>query len=455
MPVLQALVERFDEAAQSGDPTEHKLKYVSAADVLPILRAALVEPGKTGEIDSSNISNLSGSNSSFSGSSYNSSSSNSSDMSGSKDVSARVAVKDDTDKATSVIVGKTRLIADNRTNTIVVIGPPASSKMVDQVLAVVDRPPKQVYLSTVIGQMSNTGSQELGIDILQKFTGNPNLGVGTISNPFKVTGPLNPQGVQVGTSAITQAAAGTNVYGLAGNTIAFYVQALQQTNRFRILSRPSVYTSNNKKAIISSGSEQPVPSSTQSNLVGNGNATNTSTVLNTNVQYKNVVLELAVVPLINANNEVTLNIAQRNDSLGDNVAVGSTTARAINTQELTTSITVANGQTVVLGGLLSDRDDLEKTGTPILSDIPILGALFSNTKKSTTKNELIILIQPIVIESPELAELQKDKQVQSEGLDQEAVKFLNQGNSMMKTPAEETHQFLRDVFNLPPPVPHR
>lgn len=425
MALLIALVQRLDEAAQIGEPAEFHLRYVSASEVLPVLKAALAEPDAEGALQQTE----------FDTQSRTSRQSTERDLSGSKDVISRVQTREDAALATSVIVGKNRLIADNRTNTILVIGPPQSSNVVRKVLDIVDRPPKQVYLATVIGQMSNTGSQELGVDILHRFRGGEGFGAGGIIKNFEVAGPLNPFDLELASPAMHEVGAGLSVFGVAGHSINFYVRALQETNRFSILSRPSVYTSNNKKAIISSGTQQPVPGTTQSNIVGNttGNNSNPSTVLNTTVEYKDVVLELAVVPLINANNEVTLQIAQRNDSLGENVQIGHTLARAINTQELTTSITVPNGQTVVLGGLLTDREDMIKTGVPLLSDIPLLGKLFSNERNQKTKSELVILIQPIVIESPAQASEASLQQMQQSAFSEELLRFMNRPFGDLKT----------------------
>ncbi len=107
---------------------------------------------------------------------------------------------------------------------------------------------------------------------------------------------------------------GTNIYVAAGNAFAAIVHLLESTNKFKILSRPTVFTSNNKKAIIASGQEVPVPTST---------LTNAGTVLNTasiqsSIEYKSVVLQLEVVPLINSEKEVSLDILQKIDSLVPN-----------------------------------------------------------------------------------------------------------------------------------------
>src|SRR5205823_11141780 len=104
--------------------------------------------------------------------------------------------------------------------------------------------------------------------------------------------------------------AGTNIYVAAGNAFAAIVHLLESTGKFKIISRPTVFTSNNKKAIIASGQEIPVPVSTLSN------ATNTLNVasVQSSIEYKKVVLQLEAVPLINSEKQVSLDILQKLDS---------------------------------------------------------------------------------------------------------------------------------------------
>src|SRR5205823_6861482 len=100
---------------------------------------------------------------------------------------------------------------------------------------------------------------------------------------------------------------GTNIYVAAGNAFAAIVHLLESTGRFKVVSRPTVFTSNNKKAIIASGQEVPVPVNTLTNtgVVG------TTAAVSASIEYKKVVLQLEVVPLINSEKEVSLDILDR------------------------------------------------------------------------------------------------------------------------------------------------
>ncbi|MDD2707906.1 MAG: secretin N-terminal domain-containing protein [Verrucomicrobiae bacterium] len=388
-PLFVSLVRKLDATASLNEPKKYRLKFVAASDMVGILQTALADRASSDAPATPPPTPVPAAKTTASGGSS---------LSGSG-IEGLVAESEDASRAISVVVGNTRLIADNRTNTLIVIGPPSSWMVAEKVMEIMDRPPKQVYLATVIGELYNNGTQEMGVDLLQKFAkSGDNKGIASIMNNFTLKGVTEPRAVTTG-AALTSAANGLTVYGLIGNEINAYLHVLSKTDRWHLLSRPSVYTSNNKKAVISSGVQQPVPSTTQSDVVSGGG----TTVLNTTIDYKDVLLQLAVVPLINANNDVTLNIAQCNDTVGEEVDLNTVTAYAFNRQHLNTSVTVANSQTVVIGGVLSDKDEFHKIGVPLLGDIPGLEYLFSTRTKTRLRRELIVLIQPTVIEPPENA----------------------------------------------------
>ena len=128
-------------------------------------------------------------------------------------------------------------------------------------------------------------------------------------------GVLDPAGLINFGNALQQVAGGTNVYVAAGNYLSTIVHLLESTGRFKTVSRPTVFTSNNKKAIIASGQEIPVPVSTLTNATTTVNTTGVAAVAS-NIEFKKVALQLEVVPLINSEKEVSLDILQKIDSLG-------------------------------------------------------------------------------------------------------------------------------------------
>ncbi|MGZ5003820.1 MAG: type II secretion system protein GspD, partial [Chthoniobacterales bacterium] len=174
------------------------------------------------------------------------------------------------------------------------------------------------------------------------------------------------------------------------------VRMLDSTGRFKTISRPTVFTSNNKKAIIASGTEIPVPVSTISTNNGSGIVAG-GIAQQSNIQFKKVALQLEVVPLINSEKEVSLDILQKVDSLtGDTTTVDGNAVPTIATRYIKTTVSAPNCSTIILGGLILDNKRLSKGGIPILSRIPLVGGLFRNTSNQKRRDELIVLMRPEV-----------------------------------------------------------
>ena len=134
----------------------------------------------------------------------------------------------------------------------------------------------------------------------------------------------------------------------------------------------------------------PIRTTTTGSNANNGNVTTT-------IEYRDVVLKLEVVPLVNPNGEVTLTIAQVNDTQVGTQRVEPNDIPIINTEQLITTVTVPDGNTVVLGGLISEQDSKDTEGMPFISRVPLLGAFFKDNKENLSRKELIIFIQPTVV----------------------------------------------------------
>src|SRR5205814_375647 len=229
----------------------------------------------------------------------------------------------------------------------------------------------QVALSTVIGELTLNDDEEFGVDWFAKYdrkvvgisrnTGAPIPNASAApsaaagATPVVTAGVMNPDGLINFGQALQQVATGTNGYVAAGNYLATIVHALEGTGRFRVINRPVVFTSNNKKAIIASGTEIPVPVSTLSSLVNANNpVTGTNVGQQSNIEFKRVALQLEVVPLINSEREVSLDILQKLDSLAGTTSVNGNAIPNIATRYVRTNVSAPNGATIVLGGLITD-----------------------------------------------------------------------------------------------------
>jgi type II secretory pathway component GspD/PulD (secretin) len=167
-------------------------------------------------------------------------------------------------------------------------------------------------------------------------------------------------------------------------------------SNFKILSRPSIYAQNNVKATISSGQRIAIPTSTLTSGVGFENGLGGA--ITSNIEFRDVVLKLEVIPLINSDNQVTLKIAQVNDNVVGSQSISGNEIPTLSTQELITTVTINGGETVVLGGLITERADESVTGLPGIRRIPLLGKMLGSTDKSTSREETLIFIQPHIID---------------------------------------------------------
>lgn len=407
MPFLRQLISQLDQTDIYMVPQRRELKYVLAQDILPALEAALAQGKEEEEQIKKDQSSSTNNNTpqNQSSSSYSSPSSSSSGLGGGgaggvSAITPQLTAPKENNVPTVVTIGKTRILADNRSNSIIVFGSPDVVTRVFNMIDELDRKPLQVYLATVIGQLTVTEGLEFGIDILQKFQ---KVGQGGLANSLVMPGTnkagsgLVPEPSSLASSLGFPLPTGLTLYGAIGSTLDAYVRALESTDRFKVISRPSVYTTNNKLAVIASGSQVPVPSNTTSGFTGSSNQLTTTS----SIQYEDVLLQLNIIPLINANHQVTLKIRQTNNSLGANQNISGNAVPTILTQEINTEVTVPDKSTVVIGGLISDSTKRDTSGVPFLSDIPILGYLFKDTTKSKERDELIIMIQPTVVETDE------------------------------------------------------
>lgn len=422
MPFVRRLIAEFDANVEFAKPVTRPLRYISAADVLPVIVQALTEPGTNqgGGADAGVNPNLNqqqlqqNQNRRTPSTSASTSSDFGSDASGTGsglNVAEELSTQavDTTPKA--VTIGNAKIIADQRANSIIVLGNREVVVKVQKLLNEMDVSAPQVALATVIGELRLNNNEEFGVDYFYKFASlnGGDAGGGGVSRNNPITAPfLNPASLtRFSQIAAAAATGGTNVFLSTGAGLSAIVRALDSTGRFRTISRPTVFTSNNKKAIIASGTEIPVPVNTISTNNGGGILTG-GLAQQSNIQFKKVALQLEVVPLINSEKEVSLDILQKLDSLAGFTTVDNNRIPNIATRYIKTSVTAPNCSTIVLGGLITDDKGRDVTGIPVLSRIPVLGGLFRNTTKSKSRQELIILMRPeVTLTKLDLARLRK------------------------------------------------
>ena len=406
-PYIKQLIDQLDAPVPLDAVLERPLKFVAASDVLPVLSDLLSD----GEEDAGGATSSPGGSSNDSGSIIQPGSgqgigSTSGLGTSGGGLSTADRIKEPTTDVApeSVIIGKTKIIADKSANSIIVIGPPDSRQKAAQLLDMLDVRPRQVYIAAVIGELNLTDEMEFGFSYFLRYVNNGEGtgAAGSIINSILQPNTNLPTAADLVSPKLFQNLQGLTVYGTIADAVDIYARALESTGKFKILSRPVVYTTNNKKAVISSGQQIPYASSTLTSQSLSGTTVNPGTGITANITYKDVLLKLEVLPLINANKDVTLVIVQTNNNvLGEQNFGGGNTAPIISAQELTTTVTVPNGGTVVLGGLIVERMQADDSGIPFLMRIPVLGYFFKQTSREVRRQELIVLLQPTVVENDE------------------------------------------------------
>lgn len=271
-----------------------------------------------------------------------------------------------------------RIIADEISNTLVIMGTSRDYEMVESAIVKLDILPKQVLIEATIVEVLLTGDLNYGVEWFFK-----NGGVGS--------GKTGQGRLSLGTDGIAAAAPGFSYSIVDGLTdIRVVLNALESQTNVQVLSSPSIMVLDNNSASINVGDEIPIPSRQSSS-----NVDPTAPTVN-EIQYRNTGISLSVSPRINAGGLVTLEVSQE---VSDAVSTTSSGLDAPTIQQRTIESTVAiqSGQSVILGGLIRDKREDSKSGVPLLSRIPLLGGLFSQSGNSDRRTELLVILTPRVI----------------------------------------------------------
>ncbi|MAS92689.1 MAG: hypothetical protein CMO55_05775 [Verrucomicrobiales bacterium] len=334
----------------------------------------------------------------------------------------------------SVVIGKTLLVADNVQNMLIASGPPEHLMLIEEILDEMDIRPQQIQISALIAQLNLGDDFEFGFDLLRTLESpgtSPDFNGGgsflsragqsqALADLSTLTDPAN---------LISAAAQGFTFYGQINPHLDTFISALNSTNRFKVLSRPTVYTVNNRQAVIETGQRVAVPSSTLSSIDVDNN--NPNQVVTANIDYINVVLSVSVIPLINSEGEITLQIQQRNDDIVGQQLIGNNSVPTIGTQTLGTTIIVDDGGTVLLGGLISEGDSKAESGIPLFASLPLVGRVFGSTLDNVNRQELLIFIQPKIINDKCEHEFVDDDMITRTRVGQSAEEFaVNADNNV-------------------------
>jgi len=353
------------------------LHYAKAKDLVPVLQKMAV--------NRSLLNSVSAEDAAASATSENA-------ATGNKTQSVPVNQLDD-----KTIKSRISIEAEERVNAIVISAPPAVVMALKQVIKQLDIRRAQVLIEAILVEITETKQAELGIEWgaagpngvgLIDFSGTLPTLLGNIGNPLAQASAL-----QRGSNVIA------GEIGANGRGWGALLRALDSDSGANILSTPTLLTLDNEEAEIVVGKEVPFQTGSYTSSGTAGTAGVPTNPFNT-IDRKNVGLSLKVKPQINEGNEVFLEIDQE---VSDVIPKGDAVDIQTSKRQIKTSVMVGDGNIIVLGGLLTERETEVESKVPFLGDIPGLGALFRSTSSQREKVNLMVFLRPVIVRNSEMS----------------------------------------------------
>jgi general secretion pathway protein D len=272
-----------------------------------------------------------------------------------------------------------RVIADKDTNSLLILATPADYEVIESAIRKLDVIPRQVLVEVMLAEVILRDDLRLGLEYFIHTRNNTSgrLSVGGL--------PATPTGaIPVTSSSVLQ------LVNFVGTDVRAVLNALGQDGKAQVLATPHIMVLDNQKAQIKVGDRVSVQTSTQTGV-------STGTGIVNSFQYLETGVLLAVTPRINSGGLVTLDINQEVSNADFTSANAINPNPVVNSRSAQTTVVVASGESIVLGGLIRDDTNRSSTGIPLLSKIPILGAAFGAQGWQRTRTELVLVITPKII----------------------------------------------------------
>lgn len=276
-----------------------------------------------------------------------------------------------------------QVVVDRGSNTLIFTGQSEDYGGIRNLLQTLDKPARAALIEVTVAEVSLTNDSQLGIEWLTReanLTKGQSYSAGTLG------------GLSIGSAGFN-----FRLLDSAGD-VRLVLNALASSNRATILSSPRVVARNGETATIQVGQEVPIISSQQvasTTTPGNTSATNT---VPQSIQYRSTGVILNVKPVIHSGDRVDLDVSQE-VSAAQATTTGVATSPTFSTRKVQTKLSLRNGATVLLGGLMSSNKSDGNAGIPLLKDVPVVGQLFRTNTGKTDRTELIVLITPYIIDN--------------------------------------------------------
>jgi general secretion pathway protein D len=284
-----------------------------------------------------------------------------------------------------------RITADAVNNSLLIYADLENYRLIESTLRQLDRPQLQVAIDATIAEVTLTDELSYGV---QSYLTSKNLGLGTdkgsLLNTTATSAPTTTASVAgtVTNAFLNRAFPGFNFLIGSESQPSAILDALHTVTDVKVLSNPSLVVIDNQVATLQVGDQVPVSTGSATVL------TTSNTVVNT-IDYRNTGIILRVVPRVNENGNVRLDIEQEISNVSQ--ATANTLTPTVSERKVKSSVAVASGQTVLLAGLISETRDGNHSGIPGLDQIPHFGDLFSHNDNTRGRTELIIFIRPQII----------------------------------------------------------
>ena len=279
----------------------------------------------------------------------------------------------DASRVQGALTGQTTVVPHGPSNSLLIRTSPPNFPLLQETIEALDSRPAQVLLEVTVAEVTLGVGDQFGVD--WRSVG----GSSTISSG-------NPAAAD--SSTLRDFA--IRVVTLRNANVRAILRALSSRSQVRVLSTPSILATNNRESRILVGSRVPFIASTR---LGNDVA------IDRTVQFENVGTQLTIIPTINQDDYVSVQILQEVSSLTNQTVQAALNAPIISTREATTRTIIRDGQTVVIAGLIGDSRETIESGVPWLKDIPLLGFLFKRRSVSRTRTEVAIFVTPYIVRS--------------------------------------------------------
>lgn len=298
--------------------------------------------------------------------------------SGSAAIAAGAFGSDNSKGPTSIVLPGIRIAADIANNSLVIYASQENYRLIEQTLTQLDRPQLQVAIHATIAEVTLNNDLQYGVEYF--LQGNAAT-FGFTANPT--------------TAVLSAVLPGTNfLLGPQGNP-QVVINALRTITDVKVLSSPSVVVLDNQEATLLVGDQVPVETGSANVLAATSSAS--TTVVNS-INYINTGVILRVLPRVNINGNVTLDVEQEvSGVVGPTSSSQPNLTPTVSQRQIKSAVAVASGQTVLLGGLITETLQRSRNGIPVLEELPGLGELFSTNDRSKQRTEIIVFIQPQII----------------------------------------------------------